>query len=370
MSADKGSMFVDDINGVIRKITPNLNNQVPISDISLPNGVYWGRLTQAQIGCNEINALATPIGVLTNDYNPPFYTSLTTTIITTGGVPNATLTGILPKGQCYLILINAGALSFTLLDNNAGSINLNRFSLDQPTLEIKPKQSVYLYYSNQLLRWVVVGSAVANGVALYLNDLVDVQTGTGIGGDTTGDRLTYVKNASQVGGYPFIISPVNWINLTVITGAITFDNTSVPLVVPIAGNNIATLIPFVGVLQPGSFLVTTNGLGRLINSDQFTWNFNINFSCSITGSANSEWDIDLRINGAVASNSLYTTIVTVNRYISATGFWTATLKGSSASGAPFNQYCEIYVTRRNGTGNATFGSCYLSITGCKLMDRP
>lgn len=365
-NSDKGAMLVNDNFGAFRKIAPVVNNQVPISNNSLPFGVAWGRLTAAQIDCNETLALATPINNQVDDYDPPSYDALTTAIITSGGVGVAWLTGIVPKGQCYLILVNGGAVPFTLLNNNGGSFSINRFTLSQPTLEIKPREAVYLYYSNHLSRWVAVSS-----YALYLDDLIDVETNGGIG-NTTGDRLTFVKNSAMVGsgGYPFIIAPIEWTNISVISGAIAFEDAITPLVVVIGATNTPYLIPFVGVIQPGAFLISTNGLGRLQNDDSFTWSFNINFSCSITGGSNSEWILELYIDGAPASNAYYTTVANNNKYTSVTGVWTQQLRGSSVTAGPTNQYCEIFVTRAAGSTNATFSSCYLSLTGVKLLDRP
>jgi hypothetical protein len=179
-----------------------------------------------------------------------------------------------------------------------------------------------------------------------------------------------VKNNLQVGGYPFIISPINWTNISVISGAISFEDEVTPLVVVTTTVGTAYLIPFVGVLQAGSFLVTTNGLGRLINSDSFAWSFNITFSCSLTSTGNSEYKIDLYIDGVVASNSYFTTVASNTRYVSILGNWTQALKGGSATGPPFNQYCEIYITRLSGGANVSLNSCYLSMNAIKLLDRP
>ena len=197
-----------------------------------------------------------------------------------------------------------------------------------------------------------------------LGDLTDVEPDGGLG-STVGDRLTYVGTT-----YPFINPLVPWLNVSVISGSIAFENMVTPLIITIPGNDIPQLVDFAGVLQVGSFLVTTNGLGRLINSDSFAWAFNVNFSASFTGGSNTEWTIELYINGSKVSNAYNLVVPTNNKFVSMTGVWTQSMNGGSTSGPPPNQYCEIFVTRTSGSSDATFNSCYLSMTAIKLLDRP
>jgi hypothetical protein len=136
----------------------------------------------------------------------------------------------------------------------------------------------------------------------------------------------------------------------------------------VTGSLTPQLINFAGVLQPGAFLVTTNGLGRLTNADSFTWSFNINFSCSITGANNSEWIVELFIEGIQVSNPYTATVASSGKYVTITGVWTQALQGSSVGTGTTNQWAEIYLTRLVGSGDATINSAYLSMTAVKLLD--
>lgn len=183
-------------------------------------------------------------------------------------------------------------------------------------------------------------------------------------GNTVGDRVTYVGSS----GYPFFAGQ-NWSNLSLVTGAISFENYGVPL--SFDPGTTYTLIPFVGALQAGSFQVTTNNLGRLTNSDGITWTFLINWSCALTGANGSEWEIALHINGSKVSNSYIATVAAANRYASLTGVWYQPLNGGSVGGtATANQYAEIFIKRNTGSGNVTIGSAFLSILAVRMLSQP
>jgi hypothetical protein len=206
-----------------------------------------------------------------------------------------------------------------------------------------------------LLQWSRAGTPVKLG---HFND---VNPSGGLG-STVGDRLTYTGTT-----YPFITQP--WTNISVVSGAIAFEDFATPL--SVTGSATPQLVDFVGALQPGAFLISTNGLGRLTNDDSFTWAFNINFSCSLTGANNTEWQIELFINGTKVSNPYVATVSAAGRYVSITGVWTQQLNGSSVIAVgPANQYCEIYITRNLGSGDVDIASAYLSCTAVKLQDRP
>ena len=183
-------------------------------------------------------------------------------------------------------------------------------------------------------------------------------------GNTIGDRVTYVGGS----GYPFFALQ-NWTNLSLVVGAISYEDFVTPI--EVTGDVAYQLIPFPGTLQAGAFQITTNNLGRLTNADGLTWAFLINFSCSITGGNGTEWEIALFINGAKVSNPYVTTISANGRYTSLTGVWVQQLNGGVNGGiGPANQYCEIYVKRNTGSGNVTIGSAFLSVSALKLQNMP
>jgi hypothetical protein len=213
----------------------------------------------------------------------------------------------------------------------------------------------------------LTNKTITNPLGIVLGDMTNVDPNGGLG-STTGDRLTYVKNNLQVGGYSFIPAPINWTNISVVSGAIAFENLVTPLTV--TGSTTPQLINFPGVLQSGSFLITSPSPGRLTNTDGFTWSFQINFSCSLTGANNSEWTIELFVMGIKVSNPYTVTVSSSGRYVSITGVWTQAVRGGDASAPPYNEYAEIYLTRNLGTGDADINSAYLSMTAVKLLDRP
>lgn len=193
-----------------------------------------------------------------------------------------------------------------------------------------------------------------NGVVIFNGGL----------GNIVGDRMNYVGGS----GYPFF-SGIDWTNLSLVQGAIAFEN----VITPFTYNPTAayTLLAFPGILQTGAFQVSTNGSGRLTNNDGLTWSFLINFSCSLTGNNNSEWEICLFINGVKASNSYTTTVSSNGRYTSLGGIWVNQVNGSSVNPpAVANQYCEIYMKRNVGAGNVSVKSAFLSISAQKLLNMP
>ena len=183
-------------------------------------------------------------------------------------------------------------------------------------------------------------------------------------GNTVGDRVTYIGGS----GYPFFASQ-NWTNLSLVVGAISYEDFISPITV--TGSATYALIPFPGTLQAGAFQVTTNSLGRLTNADGLTWAFLINFSCSITGGNGTEWEIALHINGIKVSNPYIQTVTANGRYTSLTGVWVQQLNGSVNGGVgPANQYSEIYIKRNTGSGNVSVGSAFLSASALKLQNMP
>ena len=183
-------------------------------------------------------------------------------------------------------------------------------------------------------------------------------------GNIAGDRITCVNGS----GYPFF-SGITWSNLSLVVGSISYEDFTTPLIV--GGSGSYTLMPFPGTLQTGAFQISTNGAGRLTNSDGLSWAFLINFSCALTGANNTEWEIALHINGVKVSNPYLTTVASSGRYVSLTGVWTQQLNGGYTGGSsPANQYAEIYIKRNIGTGDVTVGSAFMSCTAVRLQPAP
>lgn len=191
---------------------------------------------------------------------------------------------------------------------------------------------------------------------MNIGDTGDVNTGGGLG-DTVGDRITYIDSSYSFGP--------NWTNLSIITGAISFEDFVTPLLKTPGAT--PTLLNFIGVLQPGAFQVTTNSLGRLINSDGLRWACSIQFYASITGPNNTEWAIRLYLNGAPIGNTYNVTVAAAGKYVPITGFWRQNLQGSLGT-APNNQYIEIFINQVGAVGaQVSLGSAYLDVTGVKLQ---
>ncbi len=213
---------------------------------------------------------------------------------------------------------------------------------------------------------VLVSTGVATqpswGQVALDTHMSDVNPDGGIG-TVTGDRITSLVNS----GYPFITKV--WNNLSLISSSISFENFSTPLNIPNSATYV--LMNFAGVLQPGAFLMTTNGSGRITSQDALSWTFLINFSCSVTSSNGNELEIALFINGAKISNSYVTTIASSGRHVSLTGVWVNQLNGSSVSGtAVGNGFCEIFIKHNIGSGSVDVGSAFLSCLAVRLQDQP
>ena len=214
----------------------------------------------------------------------------------------------------------------------------------------------------------VAGSNVLTALApLALDDLTDVNSNGGLG-EVVNDKLTYIGST-----YPFITAPKYWINLSTVWGAIVFENIITPYARTIAATSTDYLLAFVGVINSNSFLITTNSLGRLTNTDSFKWTFDVQFSCSLTGAVanNQEVGISLFRNGIKVSNTYLVTTAQAGRYSSLSGFWKDTLNGSSVTGAAVaNQYYEIFLRNNSGTNTINIASAYLSCTGIRVESRP
>ena len=190
----------------------------------------------------------------------------------------------------------------------------------------------------------------------HIGDLGNVDTGGGLG-DIIGDRITYIDSTYSFGP--------NWSNLSLITGAISYEDFITPL--QKTPNATPTLLNFVGVLQPGAFQVTTNSLGRLTNADGLRWAVDIKFYASITGPNNTEWNIKLYIDGVPVGNMYSVTVAAAGKYVPVTGFWRQDLQGSLGT-PPNNQYVEIYINQVGAVGaTVSLGSAFLELTAIKLQ---
>ena len=144
--------FLDDV-----QIDGDLNVDGTISGNVVVTPPY-----QAQIDCIEIDANQTGDtfdGTQKNNWDPTSsgYSNLTTTIIVRVS-QTTNLTGLVNRGQCYVVLISPPSNNgnIRILSQDAGSSPENQFITGPSVPNLQPGEAINLFYSHTLQKFALV----------------------------------------------------------------------------------------------------------------------------------------------------------------------------------------------------------------------
>lgn len=157
ITVDLGALQINDNKATWRKLVPTADDQVVVSNSSLPLGAEWIastnlKIDQTQVMCEEVSAT---ISVDTDN----FYVSglENSTVVNIVSTANVNLLGIdhAQAPQCQIILYNNGS-SNIILQHDSSSIPSNGFSFFPNQVTLQPREAINLYYNKNIQRYMMV----------------------------------------------------------------------------------------------------------------------------------------------------------------------------------------------------------------------